>query len=87
MAVAKLPQVQYRKGATTKVDQHEIIDHWFEVPLTHGLIFSRGKDAALSSWFADQSIKIFAREVINTTTRSEERRVGKECRSRWSPYH
>ena len=22
-----------------------------------------------------------------TTTRSEERRVGKECRSRWSPYH
>ena len=23
----------------------------------------------------------------NVTTRSEERRVGKECRSRWSPYH
>ena len=22
-----------------------------------------------------------------STTRSEERRVGKECRSRWSPYH
>ena len=22
-----------------------------------------------------------------TLTRSEERRVGKECRSRWSPYH
>src|SRR5258706_11320982 len=22
-----------------------------------------------------------------TTVRSEERRVGKECRSRWSPYH
>ena len=21
------------------------------------------------------------------TNRSEERRVGKECRSRWSPYH
>ena len=29
-------------------------------------------------------------EKINflpSTTRSEERRVGKECRSRWSPYH
>ena len=25
--------------------------------------------------------------VYVTTTRSEERRVGKECRSRWSPYH
>ena len=24
---------------------------------------------------------------ITSTTRSEERRVGKECRSRWSPYH
>src|SRR5476651_2740905 len=23
----------------------------------------------------------------STTKRSEERRVGKECRSRWSPYH
>ena len=23
----------------------------------------------------------------NTVYRSEERRVGKECRSRWSPYH
>ena len=22
-----------------------------------------------------------------TSARSEERRVGKECRSRWSPYH
>ena len=25
--------------------------------------------------------------VVIGTTRSEERRVGKECRSRWSPYH
>ena len=24
---------------------------------------------------------------INNLERSEERRVGKECRSRWSPYH
>ena len=24
---------------------------------------------------------------IFMNTRSEERRVGKECRSRWSPYH
>ena len=25
--------------------------------------------------------------VMLMSTRSEERRVGKECRSRWSPYH
>ena len=27
----------------------------------------------------------YASDVANS--RSEERRVGKECRSRWSPYH
>ena len=26
-------------------------------------------------------------EMDGIITRSEERRVGKECRSRWSPYH
>ena len=26
-------------------------------------------------------------QIGKPTTRSEERRVGKECRSRWSPYH
>src|SRR5256886_13874318 len=26
-------------------------------------------------------------EAFDRETRSEERRVGKECRSRWSPYH
>ena len=25
--------------------------------------------------------------ITGNETRSEERRVGKECRSRWSPYH
>ena len=25
--------------------------------------------------------------ALNELPRSEERRVGKECRSRWSPYH
>ena len=26
-------------------------------------------------------------ELLTLLARSEERRVGKECRSRWSPYH
>ena len=29
----------------------------------------------------------FENIVLLTSPRSEERRVGKECRSRWSPYH
>ena len=35
---------------------------------------------------ADQSIFDQIKE-LKEYKRSEERRVGKECRSRWSPYH
>ena len=28
-----------------------------------------------------------SRTIVPVIFRSEERRVGKECRSRWSPYH
>ena len=34
-----------------------------------------------------QKVKISLNSDGNLTIRSEERRVGKECRSRWSPYH
>ena len=34
----------------------------------------------------DGEITLFAADP-GQTIRSEERRVGKECRSRWSPYH
>src|SRR5256885_9695959 len=33
------------------------------------------------------AFRIFGRDAGFTALRSEERRVGKECRSRWSPYH
>ena len=33
------------------------------------------------------SIPEFVKAIENCKKRSEERRVGKECRSRWSPYH
>ena len=32
-------------------------------------------------------LKLLAKLGMNEKKRSEERRVGKECRSRWSPYH
>src|SRR2546427_7211378 len=35
-------------------------------------------------WIQDQ---LTPRALLGSTIRSEERRVGKECRSRWSPYH
>src|SRR5256884_9153317 len=30
---------------------------------------------------------VFSKYTNDVSSRSEERRVGKECRSRWSPYH
>ena len=35
----------------------------------------------------NDSISERAKEIWENVARSEERRVGKECRSRWSPYH
>ena len=37
--------------------------------------------------YAKQVIRAAMRRLQDKLTRSEERRVGKECRSRWSPYH
>src|SRR5690348_18488370 len=44
---------------------------------------ARGTGCALASAIAAS----MAAGREETTVRSEERRVGKECRSRWSPYH
>ena len=43
------------------------------------LVYVKGKGVVLK----EPSVVAFDRD----TNRSEERRVGKECRSRWSPYH
>ena len=32
-------------------------------------------------------VELFGVDAVRVVARSEERRVGKECRSRWSPYH
>src|SRR3712207_9545493 len=47
-----------------------------------------GSLAALVSTFLIIAVPGSALQVaVARETRSEERRVGKECRSRWSPYH
>src|SRR3712207_9572098 len=40
-----------------------------------------------SYWGNDGGITVSGGEALMQIDRSEERRVGKECRSRWSPYH
>jgi len=55
-----------------------------EVPVTRELPSGSGGVAEVK----DISTRDFGKDVIEASgSRSEERRVGKECRSRWSPYH
>ena len=47
-----------------------------------------GRPHALGGTFYEPTIlKGVSNDMPIALTRSEERRVGKECRSRWSPYH
>ena len=52
-----------------------------------GLVQSR-RGVEGGYWLAHPAEEISVAQVIRAVDgRSEERRVGKECRSRWSPYH
>ena len=51
--------------------------------------FPNGNFMAISGseWKRDDQGRVVLDKNGLPTKRSEERRVGKECRSRWSPYH
>ena len=67
------------------------------------IIISHGFGSSINSPTAQMALQVFPSagmgavafdfpghgdsEAYNDHRRSEERRVGKECRSRWSPYH
>src|SRR5258707_2938752 len=73
----------------------EYLSHEYALPLVPAWAFEASRypdhawhtapfeDAAMREYLTFSSPAEFASRNI----RSEERRVGKECRSRWSPYH
>ena len=89
-------RILYYTGRSYKIGEvHEgaaTID-WMEQERERGITIT---SAATTCVWKDHTINLidtpghvdFTVEVERSmTTRSEERRVGKECRSRWSPYH
>ena len=57
-----------------------------------GLVRREGLEVEVAQWALNEILSGRASEVqlaalLVADDRSEERRVGKECRSRWSPYH
>ena len=71
---------------TAKVPMAGIPYHAVENYLAR--LIDKGFHVAIVEQVGEQPDKgLFEREVVRVVERSEERRVGKECRSRWSPYH
>ena len=68
-------------------DFNQIEEYVYEVPASY-----RDDMRVPARFYADAKLLEGVKddrslEQLVNTARSEERRVGKECRSRWSPYH
>src|SRR3712207_357879 len=76
----------------------KLMDSVADKALIASLFFALVAEGSLAYWmavimvvreFAVTGLRMVALEAgeVIAANRSEERRVGKECRSRWSPYH
>ena len=55
--------------------------------MAHNITFSPDAWADYLYWQSEDKKTLKRINKLLQELRSEERRVGKECRSRWSPYH
>ena len=94
----KIPQISTGDIFRSNIKNHtelgdkakSYIDQGLLVPdeLTLDLVTDRlSKDDCAGGYILDGFPRTLNQADALTEARSEERRVGKECRSRWSPYH
>ena len=90
------PQIEEDYSPTHEVQHNEIgndLEHWERdlirllVNFGHKTIEVDSLDENQEEILKEVSAAFFIISDLNNDARSEERRVGKECRSRWSPYH
>ena len=81
--------IKYYKAdfITSSIYKNNYFDFVIDCEFSHLLVFNKDR-----SLFFNKILSILKNNgklimINNTGYRSEERRVGKECRSRWSPYH
>src|SRR5687767_8305077 len=66
--------------------ENELLEAAFSSPLALGCALDLGKTVAAGNWNMRDVVKLRV-EISGEHLRSEERRVGKECRLRWSADH
>ena len=67
--------------------RHDIMGRFVKAITDYQLIQPNDKIAVCISGGKDSMLMAMLFKELKRRNRSEERRVGKECRSRWSPYH
>ena len=73
-------------GCTSLAEQYKEL-YGPSSPKNRVLTVAEAKQNTFISYANDVKPILAQRCVVCHSCRSEERRVGKECRSRWSPYH
>ena len=74
-------QAKYRDALEAKV-----LSAYPDTPYAFNVLWGRGwRNVAAGN--LTEAVRLWRQADAPNAERSEERRVGKECRSRWSPYH
>ena len=82
LAMATLLTVVAMSGASNAQTVEYLVKN---VDLNFNTSYESGPDIKTKS--SQRCILVLTSKSVHNYPRSEERRVGKECRSRWSPYH
>src|SRR3712207_9096746 len=88
----------FRPGDTVKVHVNIIEGNRSRIQVFQGVVIGRQGEGVRETFTVrkvsfqvgvERTFPVHSPVIdhIEVVTRSEERRVGKECRSRWSPYH
>ena len=91
----KKQRIVVKVGTSTLTHHSGALDLWSMEHLVRTLADLQGmghevilvSSGAIAVGTAKLGLSERPKELVLKTSRSEERRVGKECRSRWSPYH
>ena len=85
---------QIEKGLHYAISEYKrrvLIDPDANLMVNSAWVINKLREESVLLLYKDGNLTIESAQFTSArlvgTTRSEERRVGKECRSRWSPYH